>query len=112
MPESAFADTPEPPYYAVIFSSQRTAGDHGYQATAVRMAELARGQPGFLGMESVRGADGFGMTVAYFTDEASIRGWREHVEHRVAQRRGRDTWYRRYQVRVARVERAYGGGAD
>jgi len=107
--QSSFAETPEPPYYAVIFSSQRTEGDHGYGAMAERMAQLASEQPGFLGMESVRGADGFGMTVAYFTDEAAIRAWRQHAEHRAAQDRGKTDWYERYQLRVAKVERAYGG---
>jgi len=105
---SSFAETPEPPYYAVIFSSQRTEGDHGYEAMAERMAHLASEQPGFLGMESVRGADGFGMTVAYFTDETAIRAWRLHTEHRFAQEQGKAIWYERYQLRVAKVERAYG----
>lgn len=106
---SAFAHLPEPPYYAVIFSSQRTPGDQGYGAMAERMAELAHQQPGFLGMESTRGAGGFGITVAYFQDEAAIIGWKAHAEHRHAQRMGHTTWYEHFEVRVAKVERAYGG---
>jgi heme-degrading monooxygenase HmoA len=47
--------TPQPPYYAVIFSSQRTSQDQGYADTAQRMVELAAKQPGFLGLESARG---------------------------------------------------------
>jgi heme-degrading monooxygenase HmoA len=69
---------------------------------------LARDQPGFLGIESARGADGLGITVSYWTSEESIRAWREHAEHIVAQQRGRKQWYERYELRVARVERAYG----
>lgn len=106
---SAFARLPDPPYYAVIFSSQRTPGDQGYGATAERMVELAQQQPGFLGMESTRGADGFGITVAYFRDEASIAAWKVNAEHRQAQRMGHTTWYEHFELRVARVERAYGG---
>ncbi|MBL8980715.1 MAG: antibiotic biosynthesis monooxygenase [Gemmatimonadetes bacterium] len=106
---SAFARLPDPPYYAVIFSSQRTPGDQGYGATAERMVELAQQQPGFLGMESTRGADGFGITVAYFRDEASIAAWKANAEHRQAQRMGHTTWYEHFELRVARVERAYGG---
>ncbi len=100
------ARTPEPPYYAVIFSSQRTEGDQGYTAMAERMVELARRQPGFLGVESVRDAEGFGITVSYWQDEASIAAWKAHAEHAVAQRLGRERWYGAFSLRVCRVERA------
>lgn len=100
--------TPAPPYYAVIFTSRRTEGDRGYAAMAERMETLAHGQPGFLGMDSVRGADGLGITVAYFTDEAAIAAWKAHPEHLEAQAAGKATWYANYDVRIAKVERAYG----
>jgi heme-degrading monooxygenase HmoA len=106
---TTLAATPEPPYYAVIFTSRRTAGDRGYGAMAGRMVALAAGQPGFLGVESARGADGLGITVSYWRDEASIAAWKRHTEHQQAQRVGQQTWYADYHVRVARVERAYGG---
>jgi heme-degrading monooxygenase HmoA len=97
----------------VIFSSVRTAKDgEGYEAAAARMEELARVQPGFLGIESARGADGVGITVSYWANEEAIAGWRKHVEHLAAQARGRDAWYARYEVRVCRVERAYGVTAE
>lgn len=99
------ADTPEPPYYAVIFTSLRTEGDQGYAETARRMVELAREQPGFLGIESVR--DGLGITVSYWESLEAIRAWKENAEHRLAQARGRD-WYASFRVRVCRVEREYG----
>ena len=107
MSGNGIAETPKPPYYAVIFTSRRTEGDEGYGAMSERMAELAAGQPGFLGLETVRGADGTGITVSYWTDEQAIAGWREHAEHRVAQERGRAVWYEAYALRIARVERAY-----
>lgn len=109
MDSSAFATLPPPPYYAVIFSSARTDADEpGYAETAERMVELAREQPGFLGVESVRGADGFGITVAYWESEEAILAWRNHAEHAAARERGRARWYRHFELRVARVERAYG----
>jgi heme-degrading monooxygenase HmoA len=84
-----FAQLPAPPYYAVIFSSQRTAQDEaGYAATAQRMLELARQQPGFLGYESARDGEGFGITVAYFESEDAIARWRDHTEHQAARRDG------------------------
>ncbi|QDO96796.1 antibiotic biosynthesis monooxygenase [Ferrovibrio terrae] len=107
MSAAGFASTPKPPYYAVIFSSQRTEGDNGYGAAADRMAELAAQQPGFLGMESTRGADGFGITVAYFDTEENIRAWKRNMEHAAARQKGREVWYAHYEIRIARVERAY-----
>jgi heme-degrading monooxygenase HmoA len=107
-----FCSTPEPPYYAVIFSSVRTPGDAGYAEMSARMSELAAQQPGFLGMESVRGADGFGMTVSYWISLEAIASWRRHVEHMQAQDRGRREWYAHYEIRVAKVERATGMNHD
>jgi heme-degrading monooxygenase HmoA len=108
MPEG-FAITPEPLYYAVIFTSQRTESDDGYEAMAQAMYELALKQPGCLGAESTRGEEGLGITVAYFVDEASIRAWQQNARHLVAQRLGKERWYSHYEVRVAKVERAYRG---
>lgn len=99
---------PKPPYYAVIFSSRRTEGDRGYERMADRMAELAAQQPGFLGVESVRDADGTGITVSYWASEEAIANWKANAEHRVAQEAGRKMWYADFAVRVAKVERAYG----
>lgn len=102
---STTAGTPEPPYFAVIFTSQRTAGDYGYDAMADRMVELATKQPGFLGVESARDASGFGITVSYWSSLEAIAAWRAHAEHRVAQETGRKQWYAHFKTRVARVER-------
>jgi heme-degrading monooxygenase HmoA len=102
-----FARTPEPPYFAVIFTSRRTAVDDGYGAMADRMVELASGQPGFLGVESARGADGLGITVSYWASEADIVAWKANSEHRMAQIAGNKKWYEHFEVRIARVERAY-----
>ena len=99
------ARTPEPPYWAVIFTSLRTAGDDGYAAMAQAMEELAAEQPGFLGHEFAR--DGLGISVVYFKDLQSIAAWRENVRHQAAQKLGRERWYSAYAVRIARVERAY-----
>lgn len=105
---TGLARTPAPPYYAVIFTSLRTEGDHGYGNVAERMVELGSQQDGFLGIESARGADGLGITVSYWRDEAAIRAWKQNSEHQRAQHGGQTTWYANYEVRVAKVERAYG----
>ena len=108
MPAPAFAQTPPPPYYAVIFTSQRTESDQGYGNMADRMIELAAEQSGFLGLESARGAGGFGITVSYWESTQAIANWKANAEHRIAQETGKQIWYADYQLRVAKVERAYG----
>lgn len=100
------ASTPEPPYTAVIFTSLRTEGDNGYAVMSRRMDDLAAQQPGFLGIESAR--EDVGITVSYWSDDGAARAWKQVAEHLVAQERGRSTWYRDYQVRVATVTRSYG----
>lgn len=104
--------TPEPPYYVAIFTSLRRAGDDGYDARSARMVELARAQPGFLGMESARNADGHGITLSYWESLAAIQAWKGNLEHQEAQRRGRLDWYEAYALRIAKVERQafFGGG--
>lgn len=104
----SLARTPEPPYYAVIFTSKRTPGDQGYGAMAERMVDLGSRYDGFLGIESARGPDGVGITVSYWRDEAAILAWKRDTEHEKAQRGGREAWYESYEVRIAKVERAYG----
>jgi heme-degrading monooxygenase HmoA len=106
---SAFAKLPEPPYFAVIFSSQRNGEDDaGYAAAAERMMELAAQQPGFLGAESARGTDGFGITVSYWESEAAISAWKHQAEHAATRAHGRTHWYEHFELRVAQVTRGYG----
>jgi heme-degrading monooxygenase HmoA len=108
---AGFAPRREPPYYSVIFTSQRSGGDAGYDVTAERMVELASTMSGFLGVESARGPDGLGITVSYWESLAAIAAWRDQFEHTAAREAGRAAWYSHYELRVARVERAYGWSA-
>ena len=97
-------------YFAVIFTAQRSlSGDDIYDITADRMVLLARRQPGFLGVESVRGDDGIGITVSYWVDRDAIANWRQQAEHLAAQALGRQEFYEWYRVRVAELvaERAF-----
>ena len=92
------------PYFAVIFTAQRSlSGDDIYEITSDRMMQLAQQQPGFLGVESVHGDDGLGITVSYWLDQKSIRNWRRNSEHLVAQEMGRQEFYQWYRVRIAEV---------
>ena len=109
MMDTRFAALQTSDCHAVIFTSLRTPQDNGYNATADRMVELAQRQPGFLGIESARGADGFGITVSYWESEAAIRNWKQQAEHLEAQQNGQRTWYEQYVVRIAKLERCYAG---
>lgn len=108
---SEFAPLPDPPYFAVIFAALRSGADDGYAAMAERMSAMARAHPGCIGIETTRNPDGFGITVSYWRDEASISDWKADARHLVAQQLGKDRWYTHYTLRVARVERHYDGPA-
>lgn len=103
---TGLAATPQPPYYAVIFTAVMGADDRGYSAMAEAMSRLAAEQPGYLGKESA--FEGVEITVSYWRDAASVAAWKAVVEHEAAQRLGRERWYEAYRVRVAQVERDYG----
>jgi len=97
--------TPIPPYYAVIFTSLRTDEDRGYDKTASRMVELANKQKGFLGMETARSE--VGITVSYWETLDSIQNWKNNLEHKIAQKKGKKKWYAAYKVRICKVEKDY-----
>ena len=99
-------DTLTPPYYAVIFSAILTNDIEGYGETAQRMEELAKLQPGYLGIESARNQ--IGITVSYWENLESIVQWKNNVEHTEARNLGRKQWYQKYQLRICKVEREYG----
>jgi heme-degrading monooxygenase HmoA len=100
------ASTPTPPYYAVIFTSLRTEGDNGYAAMAEAMEELAKQQPGYLGIESTRNQ--LGISVSYWESLEAIRNWKQNLDHLHAQQMGKEKWYAHYKVRICKVEREYG----
>lgn len=99
------ASTPEPPYYAVIFTTIRTNVDDNYEETSKRMEELAKDQEGYLGIESARNI--LGITVSYWKSLNAIAQWKNNLEHTIAREKGRTLWYKQYHLRVCKVERDY-----
>ncbi len=99
------APTPEPPYYAVIFSSVQSDTIEGYDAMAERMEQLAKDQKGFLGMESAR--QELGITVSYWESLEAIKLWKYNSAHSVARERGKNEWYKAFKVRICKVEKDY-----
>ncbi|ADM69905.1 antibiotic biosynthesis monooxygenase family protein [Paenibacillus sp. SEL3] len=104
---NSIAKTPRPPYYAAIFTSERTEGDGGYGVMGDKMVELAAEQPGFLGVESVRDHNGVGITVSYWESLDAIKNWKHNELHKVAQEKGKSEWYKTFGLRVSKVERDY-----
>jgi heme-degrading monooxygenase HmoA len=99
------ANTPQTPYYAVIFTSIRTDIDNGYNNMANKMVELAKQQDGFLGVESARNE--IGITVSYWKDLESIKKWKDNTDHTIARNIGREIWYKSFKTRIAQVELDY-----
>lgn len=97
--------TPQPPYFAVIFSSLRTDVDEGYSEMNDKLEEIARGYSGFIGQDSARSA--LGISISYWKNEEDIIAWRKNAEHQLAMKYGKEKWYTWYNVRVAIVEREY-----
>ena len=102
---SQIIDTPQPPYYAVIFTSKKIEEDKGYSQMSDKMVALVSQQDGFLGFESAR--EDLGITVSYWQDEESIKKWKANLEHQEAQKLGKELWYKHYKIRIAKVERDY-----
>jgi len=100
------AKTPQPPYYAVIFTTAVNTDLTGYEETANRLEFLAKQQPGYLGIESARST--LGITVSYWESLEAIVAWKNNVEHTEAREKGRALWYKKYELRICKVERAYG----
>ncbi len=93
------------PYYAVIFTSILNKDHQGYEEMAEKMEALAKLQPGYLGFESARNE--IGISVSYWKDLESIKLWKQHTEHLLAKKLGKQQWYKNYQIRIAKVERDY-----
>lgn len=104
----SIAITPNPPYYAVIFSSQRkqTANEYIYNQMIQKMTELAKQQKGFLGIEHVDGENGFELTISYWNTIESIQKWKKHAAHQAVKQKGKD-WYLQFKTRICKVEQDY-----
>lgn len=98
-------NTPTPPYYAVIFTYKRTSDSEGYAEMSARVNEIVKSQPGFLGVEDA--FSDIGISVSYWKDLDSIKGWQKNLDHGEAKAKGKEIWYSQYKVRIAKVEMEY-----
>ena len=70
----------------VLFRSKLVSPADGYDEMAQEMEDLARTMPGFIDVKAYKAADGERLTVVWWENEETLKGWRENVRHRVAQR--------------------------
>ncbi len=97
--------------YAVIFVSKlKDPESSAYGAMAQKMEEFVKAQPGYLGIDSVRNAEGEGITVSYWDSLQAIEKWKADDRHLVAQQRGKDDWYAHYKIVVAQSIKQYAHG--
>ena len=99
-------DNLKPPYYAVIFTTTLSEDTEGYYEMAEKMDNLAKEQEGYLGVESTRSE--VGITVSYWESLDAIVKWKNNIAHTEARNIGRERWYKKYQLRICKVEREYG----
>ena len=104
---TGIAETPQPPYYAVIFSAKTTNDLEGYEERLMKMLELSAKVPGYLGVEAAENS-GFGIAISYWKDLESIDAWRKDAEHVETKKVGKERFYESYEVRIAKVETVYG----
>jgi len=89
----------------VLFRSKLVDAPEGYAEMAEEMEALARTMPGFVDVKGYVADDGERLTVVRWENAETMRQWREHARHRVAQRAGRENWYAYYKMEVAEVSR-------
>jgi heme-degrading monooxygenase HmoA len=88
-----------------IFRSRLRPGiDDEYGELAERMYGIASSLPGFVSSRDYAGADGERVAIVEFASEAEHAAWRDHPEHRRAQRLGRERFYAEYRIQVCRVD--------
>lgn len=92
-----------------IFRSRlRLENQEAYERVAVRMDELAHKMPGFVAIKTFTAPDGERVSIVEFESEETHNAWRQHPEHREAQRLGREQFYSEFKLQVCKLDRAYG----
>jgi len=92
--------------YVVTFRAKVRNLGAEYLETAQRMRDIAISQFGRIEFHSAtEGRDE--VALSYWPDEESIRAWKAHPDHILAQKSGRERWYESYSVQIAQIGREY-----
>ena len=92
------------PVVTVFRSRLRASGSEAYTDHAARMSALAQAMPGYVEHKSFAAPDGERVTLVTFADRASHDRWRDHPDHRAAQRAGIADYYATYSIQVGVVD--------
>ena len=95
---------------AVIFEVKpKTEGKDEYLEIAANLREHLKNQKGFISIERFQSLaqDGKILSLSFWRDEESITNWRNMIEHRMGQKKGKNKLFHSYRIRVAEVVRDY-----
>lgn len=76
-----------------------------YVQVAERIHQLAETMPGFVAIKTFSADDGERVSIVEFSSAEAHNAWRDHPEHRQAQRLGRERFYAEYHIQVCEVRR-------
>ena len=81
-----------------------------YLAIAARLKPELEKMDGFISIERFQSLSEAGklLSLSVWRDEEAVRAWRNHPDHRVAQRAGRESIFSDYRLRIVSVLRDYG----
>lgn len=99
--------------FAVIFEVKPTeAGKEKYLEFAAQLRQFLEDSPGLISIERFQSLieEGKVLSLSFWEDEGSIETWRNLMEHRTAQKSGKDSLFESYRIRVAEVVRDYTDG--
>jgi len=95
---------------AVIFEVYPIeSGMDEYLAIAAGLREFLQNRPGFISIERFQSIadENKLLSLSFWESEEAIEAWRNVLEHRAAQMKGRQALFARYRIRVAHVVRDY-----
>ena len=74
-----------------------------YGPMARRMSELARAVPGYVSHKGFVADDGERVTIVEFETEEALQKWRVDPEHRMAKRRGIESFFSEFKFQICSV---------
>ena len=97
--------------FVVVFEVQPKPGrEQDYLDIAASLKPALEEIDGFISVERFRSVSAPGklVSISFWRDEASVKRWREHNRHHLAQLSGRAQIFADYRISVAEIERQYG----
>lgn len=96
--------------YSVIFEVEIADGKkEQYLNIAAHLKEQLVKMPGFISIERFQSLvnEGKLLSLSFWEDEKSILNWKKNLDHFAAQKKGRESIFKDYRIRVVEVKRDY-----